>query len=164
MNSSRSDLSPQARRAYVTGRVVYVELIDGRVFGLPAQQVPDLAQKSDEALAAIELDAIDGRSVCWRGADPYDVTTVSVRDIVHGYPRAVHARVRPDRTVEVELRDGRRVGFPAANFSRLAAANDAQLAEVAVTDDGYGLRWESIDEDISVPGLIAGYWSDRKSA
>jgi Protein of unknown function (DUF2442) len=54
-----------------------------------------------------------------------------------------------------ELGDGRVFGFPAGSFERLAKASDADLATVEVQADGYGLRWEPVDEDISVPGIVA---------
>jgi len=60
------------------------------------------------------------------------------------------------RMVYVELTDGRIVGFPAARFVRLKAATDEQLGHVKVELDGYALRWEDIDEDITVPGVVAG--------
>ena len=58
--------------------------------------------------------------------------------------------------VYVELADGRIVGFPAARFTRLKVATDNQLSQVKVELDGYALRWEEIDEDITVPGIVAG--------
>ena len=60
------------------------------------------------------------------------------------------------RTIYVELHDGRIVGFPADRFRILASATDEQLAEVQVEVNGYALRWEELDEDITVPGIVAG--------
>ncbi len=60
------------------------------------------------------------------------------------------------RKVFVELTDGRIIGFPANRFMRLKAANDEQLKEVQLRLNGYALRWESLDEDITVPGIVAG--------
>jgi len=54
------------------------------------------------------------------------------------------------------LTDGRIIGFPAERFKLLAKATDEQLKEVSVRLDGYALRWESLDEDITVPGIVAG--------
>lgn len=31
-----------------------------------------------------------------------------------------------------------------------------QLKEVAIRLNGFALRWESLDEDITVPGIVAG--------
>lgn len=72
-----------------------------------------------------------------------------------GDPRAVRAWV-DGRMVFFELHDERVVGFPAANFDRLAKATDQQLAAVQVEVDGRALRWEDVDEDITVRGIIAG--------
>jgi Protein of unknown function (DUF2442) len=59
------------------------------------------------------------------------------------------------RTIYIELHDGRILGFPADRFRRLASASDEQVAEVKVEVDGYALRWERLDEDITVPGIVA---------
>jgi len=32
------------------------------------------------------------------------------------------------------------------------------LQEVTLRLNGYALRWESIDEDITVPGILAGHF------
>ena len=60
------------------------------------------------------------------------------------------------RIVYIELRDDRIVGFPADRFSRLAAATDEQLKQVTVEVNGFALRWEELDEDSTVPGILAG--------
>ncbi len=61
-----------------------------------------------------------------------------------------------DRTVYFELTDGRIFGFPADRFKILKNATEEQLKEVSLRLDGYALRWEDFDEDITVPGVIAG--------
>jgi hypothetical protein len=60
--------------------------------------------------------------------------------------------------VFLELSDGRIIGFPASRFQRLKAASDEQLRGVTVVLDGYALRWEELDEDITVPGVVAGHF------
>jgi hypothetical protein len=35
-------------------------------------------------------------------------------------------------------------------------ATQEQLARVQVEVSGYALRWEELDEDITVPGIVAG--------
>ena len=70
-------------------------------------------------------------------------------------PAAIRAWVE-SRRVFVELHDGRIVGFPASRFHRLAQATDDQLKDVKLEVDGYALRWDDLDEDISVPGILAG--------
>jgi len=60
------------------------------------------------------------------------------------------------RMIFVELSDQRIIGFPADRFCRLHAATDAQLAEVRLEVGGTALRWESLDEDITVEGAVSG--------
>ena len=62
------------------------------------------------------------------------------------------------RTIYVELHDGRIVGFPADRFRLLATATEEQLTRVQVEVNGYALRWEDLDEDITVPGIVAGHF------
>ncbi len=61
-----------------------------------------------------------------------------------------------NRMVFVELTDGRIIGFPADRFKILKSASDRELAEVQLRLNGYALRWENLDEDITVAGVIAG--------
>ena len=56
-------------------------------------------------------------------------------------------------TMWVSLEDGRTLGVPLAWFPRLLEADAA--AREAVTMSAYGLHWEALDEDISVPALLA---------
>jgi len=60
------------------------------------------------------------------------------------------------RTIFVELTDGRIIGFPADRFKILSKATDEQLKAVTIRLNGFALRWESLDEDITVPGIVAG--------
>ena len=62
------------------------------------------------------------------------------------------------RMVFLELSDGRIFGFPAGRFDRLKTAPDELLQKVTVELDGYALRWEELDEDITVPGVVAGHF------
>lgn len=60
------------------------------------------------------------------------------------------------RKIFIELADGRLVSFPANRFKILKNADDEQLKEVSIRLNGYALRWENLDEDITVRGIIAG--------
>ena len=60
------------------------------------------------------------------------------------------------RTVFIELTDGRQIGFPADRFKILSKANDEQLQKVALRLNGYALRWEELDEDLTVQGIVEG--------
>ena len=63
-----------------------------------------------------------------------------------------------DRYIFLELTDGRIVGFPADRFRILRGASNEQLKEVSLRLNGYALRWESLDEDITVPGVVLGHF------
>lgn len=60
------------------------------------------------------------------------------------------------RMVHIELTDGRIIGFPTDRYRILSHASDAELKHVQVEVGGYALRWESLDEDITVAGVVAG--------
>ncbi|MDD1649768.1 MAG: DUF2442 domain-containing protein [Methylococcaceae bacterium] len=81
------------------------------------------------------------------------ITTTHEKEIAE--PVAIKVWVEK-RTVFLELTDGRIIGFPADRFRLLAKATDEQLQEVSLRLDGYALRWENLDEDITVPGIVAG--------
>ena len=70
-------------------------------------------------------------------------------------PTAIRAWAE-DRYIFMELTDGRIVGFPADRFRILRGASNEQLKEVSVRLNGYALRWESLDEDLTVPGVVSG--------
>jgi len=70
-------------------------------------------------------------------------------------PAAIRAWTE-ERMIYIELTDGRIIGFPADRFKLLAQATDEQLAKVQLRLNGFALRWEEIDEDITVPGIVAG--------
>jgi hypothetical protein len=54
----------------------------------------------------------------------------------------------------VDLSDGRIVGVPLAWFPRLLRATEEQRQQFRISSRG--LHWESLDEDISIAGLLAG--------
>ncbi|TGM12861.1 DUF2442 domain-containing protein [Leptospira selangorensis] len=61
-----------------------------------------------------------------------------------------------NRMVYLELSDGRVLGFPADRFKLLKTASDSQLQEVKLELKGHALRWESLDEDLTVQGILEG--------
>ena len=66
---------------------------------------------------------------------------------------ATHVRF-DEASMWVELEDGRTLGVPLAWFPRLLHGSPSARAEVYITPSG--LHWESLDEDISIAGLLAG--------
>ena len=70
-------------------------------------------------------------------------------------PAAIRVWVEK-RTIYIELTDGRIIGFPADRFKILKNASTEELKEVSLRLEGFALRWEQLDEDITVPGIVAG--------
>jgi hypothetical protein len=71
---------------------------------------------------------------------------------------------RYDRTtgrVHVDLTNGCTFAFPARDAQGLEDASDAELAHVEILGLGLGLRWERLDVDLSVPGLLAGLFGTK---
>lgn len=62
------------------------------------------------------------------------------------------------RMIFVELTDGRQIGFPADRFHILSQASDDELQQVTLRLNGYALRWENLDEDITVQGIVDGHF------
>ena len=75
--------------------------------------------------------------------------------IVEVEPVAIRAWAEK-RMIYLELTDGRIVGFPADRFEILSQASENQLKKVQVEVSGYALRWEELDEDLTVTGVVAG--------
>ncbi len=60
------------------------------------------------------------------------------------------------RMVFLELTDGRQIGFPADRYKILSKASDEALHEVQLRLHGRALRWENLDEDLTVQGIVEG--------
>ena len=77
-------------------------------------------------------------------------------------PRAVSARYdRRSGRVIVELTNGCVFAFPSRLAQGLETATQQQLGEVEVWGAGYGLHWEALDADLSVPGLLSGLFGTK---
>ena len=62
------------------------------------------------------------------------------------------------RTVWIALEDGCTVGFPTDKFRLLRDATEESLAKVKIEQRGKALRWDDLDEDLTVEGVLAGRW------
>ncbi len=84
------------------------------------------------------------------------------REAAFNEPRAASARYDQNlRRVIVELTNGCTFSFPPRLAQGLETATENQLAEVEILGGGYGLHWEELDADLSVPGLLAGLFGTR---
>lgn len=75
----------------------------------------------------------------------------------------VHERIVRANKVWIEkewvcicLDDDREIRFPSYKNKRLAKATPEQLADVELICDGTGLHWETLDEDLSIMGILEG--------
>ena len=74
---------------------------------------------------------------------------------VENEPCAIRAWAE-GRMIYLELTDGRIIGFPADRFKILKAASEEELKKVTIEVNGYALRWEELDEDLTVEGVVLG--------
>ena len=77
-------------------------------------------------------------------------------------PRAASARYDRKRgRVIVDLTNGCTFAFPPRMAQGLESATDDELAAIEILGAGYGLHWEALDTDLSVPGLLAGLFGTK---
>jgi hypothetical protein len=63
--------------------------------------------------------------------------------------------------VIVELTNGCSFAFPPRLAQGLESATDDQLSKIEILGAGYGLHWEALAVDLSMPGLLAGAFGIR---
>ncbi len=78
-------------------------------------------------------------------------------------PHASSARydAKADRVI-VELTNGTTFAFPPHLVEGLHDASAAEIAAVKVSGGGFGLYWEALDLDYTVPGLVNGVFGTAK--
>ena len=78
-------------------------------------------------------------------------------------PHAKSARYdsKNDRIV-VELESGATLTFPPRLVEGLADATADELADIELLGDGFGLHWEQLDVDYTVPGLVNGIFGTAR--
>ena len=77
-------------------------------------------------------------------------------------PRATSVRYnRKSKRMVVELANGCTFTFPPHLAQGLETATDDELSQVEVIGVGYGLHWEALDVDLSVPGLLTGLFGTK---
>lgn len=77
-------------------------------------------------------------------------------------PRAASARYdRKSGRIVVKLTNSCTFAFPPRMAQGLETATEDELAAVEIMGAGYGLHWEALDADLSVPGLLAGLFGTK---
>ena len=66
-----------------------------------------------------------------------------------------------DEMMHVTLSDGRALSVPLNWFPRLMAANPLDRLNFTITQAG--IHWDTLDEDISIEGLLAGRGDQTRS-
>ena len=69
-----------------------------------------------------------------------------------------------EETLQVELSDGRTLSVPVGWYPRLARATDEERSNWRIMDEGHGIHWRDLDEDVSLGGLLAGHPSRESQA
>ncbi len=89
-------------------------------------------------------------SLVWRGA-AWEAKHGFNR--VPAYPLASHVDFDGVYII-VELKDGRKLYVPLEWYQPLRDATDEQREDWRLIGDGYGIHWESLNEDLSILGLL----------
>jgi len=91
-----------------------------------------------------------------------DAATRAGDEILSAEPRARQVRYdRKSGRVIVELTNGCSFAFPARLAEGLTDADARALSNVEILGAGYGLRWDALDVDLGLPGLMAGVLGTR---
>lgn len=64
--------------------------------------------------------------------------------------------------VMLRLNNGAYFAFPPQRVQALYGASASDLSAVEVSPSGLGLRWDSLDVDLSVPALLQGMFGTRE--
>ena len=78
-----SPTTTRAKRCWIETRIVWLELVDDRLFGFPATKYPLLADASEDELRQVKL-RLKGRALRWEALDE----DILVEDAINGrFPR-----------------------------------------------------------------------------
>lgn len=106
-----------------------------------------MANATEYDISDAELDAADARG----------------RDYMASAQLASSARYDPStQRLVIELKNGCTFMVPVGLVQGLADATEDQRNEIEVWGEGYALRWEQLDLDITVPGLVSGVFGTRR--
>ena len=69
-----------------------------------------------------------------------------------------------DAEITASLCDGASISVPLARYPRLLYATPAERRDWRLLDGGRGIRWDALDEDISIAWLLAGRHSGESAS
>lgn len=97
------------------------------------------------------------------GQREYDAAVERGRRFRETTPHAVAARFdAASGRIVVDLTNGATFAFFPQQLQGMEHGTPGQFAEVELIGDGYGLHWESLDADFTVPGLLNGVFGTAK--
>lgn len=95
--------------------------------------------------------------------EDFEHAVAAGRELFASEPHARSARYdRATGIMTLELYNGCSFSFPPTQLQGMANATDAQLADFELSAAGYGLHWEALDADFTVPGLLAGIFGTAR--
>lgn len=83
------------------------------------------------------------------------------RDKIEPRARSVSYDRKNDHLI-VELRNRVALLIPTYLLQGVAGADPKLIAQVEMDARGYGLHWETLDVDLTVPGLVAGVFGTKQ--
>lgn len=93
----------------------------------------------------------------------YEEATRRYREMRATTPHAAAARYDAEvNRIIVDLTNGASFSFAPQLLQGMDAGTPEQFAEVEVIGNGYGLHWETLDADFTVPGLLQGIFGTAK--
>jgi hypothetical protein len=84
---------------------------------------------------------------------PNTSSSAGTNTFVAKEPRATTVEFSQDALI-LHLEDGRTLSVPLEWFPRLRDASEKDRQNWRFIGQGYGIHWPTLDEDISVPGLL----------
>ena len=92
----------------------------------------------------------------------YETATKIAEERSKAEPHAVEAFYdKVDKRIVVNLNSGCTFAFPAKLIKEFITAVPEDIAAVEITPSGYGLHWEKLDADYSIPSLLAGIFGTK---
>lgn len=82
-------------------------------------------------------------------------------DVTEPRAEAVHYD-RLDNRIIIKLRNGAISSFPPHLVQGLVGASPEQINDFFITPGGRSIRWESLDLDFSIPGLVANTFGTKE--
>jgi hypothetical protein len=76
-------------------------------------------------------------------------------------PQRIVSAIHEDGYIVVEFANGYRFGIPIGAISELAGQPTKALRQIEVDPIGEGIRWDALDVDVAVPGLLVDALGSR---